>query len=74
MKKLILEYKEHIQNMLLPHMQRKLGFNKPPVINFEEDPENAKDLLGKTAFYDPANSKVYRHPTFYDVPDGISHM
>lgn len=24
--------------------------------------------------FDPANSKVYRHPTFYDVPDGIEHM
>ena len=26
------------------------------------------------SLYDPAHSKVYRHPTFYDVPDGISHM
>lgn len=24
--------------------------------------------------FEPANSKVYRHPTFYDVPDGIEHM
>ena len=26
------------------------------------------------AFYDPANDKVYRHPTFYNVPDSITHM
>ena len=26
------------------------------------------------SLFDPAHSKVYRHPTFYDVPDGISHM
>ncbi len=26
------------------------------------------------SLFDPAESKVYRHPTFYDVPDGISHM
>ena len=26
------------------------------------------------AFFEPANDKVYRHPTFYDVPDGIEHM
>lgn len=26
------------------------------------------------SMFEPANSKVYRHPTFYDVPDGISHM
>lgn len=26
------------------------------------------------AFYEPANDKVYRHPTFYDLPDELSHM
>ncbi len=26
------------------------------------------------AFFDPAEDKVYRHPTFYDVPDEIKHM
>lgn len=25
-------------------------------------------------FYEPAEDKVYRHPTFYDVPDAIDHM
>ena len=34
----------------------------------------ASDAAEADAFYDPANSKVYRHPTFYDIPDGISHM
>lgn len=24
--------------------------------------------------YDPAEDKIYRHPTFYDVPDTIKHM
>ena len=24
--------------------------------------------------FEPAESKIYRHPTFYDVPDGIEHM
>jgi len=28
----------------------------------------------KDAFYDPANDKIYRHPTFYEVPDTISHI
>ena len=27
-----------------------------------------------TAFYEPANDKVYRHPTFYDLPDELKHM
>jgi ring-1,2-phenylacetyl-CoA epoxidase subunit PaaB len=26
------------------------------------------------AFFDPANDKVYRHPTFYDLPDAVKHM
>ena len=28
----------------------------------------------KDSLFDPANDKVYRHPTFYDVPDNIKHM
>lgn len=26
------------------------------------------------SFFDPSNDKVYRHPTFYEVPEGITHM
>lgn len=26
------------------------------------------------SFFEPSNDKVYRHPTFYQVPDGIKHM
>ena len=28
----------------------------------------------KDAFFDPAADKVYRHPTFYEVPDGVAHL
>ncbi|MFC7549116.1 1,2-phenylacetyl-CoA epoxidase subunit PaaB [Plantactinospora sp. GCM10030261] len=28
----------------------------------------------KDAFFDPAADKVYRHPTFYQVPDGVAHL
>ena len=28
----------------------------------------------KDAFFDPAADKVYRHPTFYDVPEGLTHL
>ena len=24
--------------------------------------------------FDPADDKVYRHPTFYTIPDGIGHI
>ncbi len=26
------------------------------------------------AFFDPANDKPYRHPTFYKVPDGVKYL
>jgi ring-1,2-phenylacetyl-CoA epoxidase subunit PaaB len=26
------------------------------------------------SFYEPANDKVYRHPTFYGLPDELTHM
>ncbi len=26
------------------------------------------------AFFDPSEDKVYRHPTFYELPDGVKHL
>lgn len=26
------------------------------------------------SFYEPANDKIYRHPTFYQLPDEVNHM
>ena len=28
----------------------------------------------KGSFFDPAADKIYRHPTFYDVPEGVDHL
>ena len=28
----------------------------------------------KDVLFDPADDKVYRHPTFYDLPDEVKHM
>jgi len=42
----------------LPFAQEKLGFNKPVGVNLVSDPENAKDPLGKTAYYDPNQMKI----------------
>jgi ring-1,2-phenylacetyl-CoA epoxidase subunit PaaB len=28
----------------------------------------------KDAFFDPAGDKIYRHPTFYEVPDGVTQL
>lgn len=32
------------------------------------NPEKAEEL------FDPAEDKVYRHPTFYNLPDELQHM
>ena len=28
----------------------------------------------KDSFFDPAADKVYRHPTFYAIPDEVPHL
>jgi len=28
----------------------------------------------KAELFDPAGDKIYRHPTFYDIPDEVGHM
>jgi ring-1,2-phenylacetyl-CoA epoxidase subunit PaaB len=28
----------------------------------------------KDPFFEPAGDKVYRHPTFYDLPAGVEHL
>jgi ring-1,2-phenylacetyl-CoA epoxidase subunit PaaB len=34
----------------------------------------ASDPADGEMLFEPAASKVYRHPTFYDVPDDVGHM
>ena len=34
----------------------------------------ASDPADKEMMFEPALSKPYRHPTFYDVPDEVGHM
>ena len=28
----------------------------------------------REAFFDPAGDKVYRHPTFYEVPEDVQYL
>ena len=35
---------------------------------------HASDPDAKDALFDPANDKIYRHPTFYELPDEVKHM
>ena len=34
----------------------------------------ASDPADKGEMFEPAESKIYRHPTFYDIPDEVGHM
>ncbi len=35
---------------------------------------HASEPNDSTSLFEPANDKVYRHPTFYDIPDEVGHM
>ena len=34
----------------------------------------ASDPQDTAAFFEPAEDKIYRHPTFYDIPDGVENL
>ena len=34
----------------------------------------ASDPSDKDSLFEPAQDKIYRHPTFYEVPDEVGHM
>lgn len=34
----------------------------------------ASDPSDKDTLFEPTASKIYRHPTFYEVPDEVGHM
>jgi len=59
-----------------PYAKDYLGFDKDASINFASDVQNAKNPLGKTAYYDPSNYSVTvytdnRHPK--DIMRSVSH-
>jgi ring-1,2-phenylacetyl-CoA epoxidase subunit PaaB len=34
----------------------------------------ASDPTDADAFFEPARDKIYRHPTFYDIPDEVKSL
>lgn len=70
------EILQPLVNQFMPFAQKRMGFNKPPRIFLRDDPQNAQDPLGKTAYYDPERMSVTlyvhgRHPK--DVMRSLSH-
>ena len=35
---------------------------------------SASEPDDKAEFFEPADDKIYRHPTFYEIPDEVGHM
>lgn len=69
------ELKKMIQEFV-PYAQERMGFTKKPRVLFRRDSENAEDVLGKTALYDPQSLTVVlyvndRHPK--DIMRSLSH-
>jgi len=57
-------------------VQQKVGFKYPPTIMLQDDEDNAQNILGKTAHYDPQNKLIVvyvtkRHPK--DILRSIAH-
>ena len=61
-----------LQNLIkqfMPFAQKQIGFTAPPTLFLKNDKENAKNPLGKTAFYDPGAKSITlygtdRHPKY----------
>lgn len=71
-----LDVMHKLLKQFVPFAQKRLGFNKPVDINLLSDPQNSKDPLGKTAYYDPNNMKIAlfvdkRHPK--DLMRSLAH-
>ena len=69
------DLKKHIASFF-PFAQKQLGFKRPPKLFFVNDKQNAGEILGKTAHYEPETEtiKIYvtnRHPK--DVLRSFSH-
>jgi len=60
----------------MPFAQKQIGFERPPKLFLRHDAGNAKNPLGKTAFYDPSAESVTlyvsgRHPK--DILRSLGH-
>ena len=68
-------FEDMIQS-LVSFSQDRFGFEKPPSLFINSDPQNAAKVLGKTAYYDPQSMQIHiyaddRHPK--DILRSISH-
>ncbi len=60
----------------MPFAQKRFGFTKPPRMFLKQEEENARNPLGRTAYYDPEQMSITlyttgRHPK--DVMRSLAH-
>ena len=60
---------EGLTNKLVPFAQKEIGFNRPPIINFNDDEKNAANPFGRTAQYDPSNMEIVVFVTGRHIKD-----
>jgi ring-1,2-phenylacetyl-CoA epoxidase subunit PaaB len=60
-----------IQNARDVYCRRNEGVSIWVVESKDITASNPED---QDALFDPAEDKIYRHPTFYEVPDGVKHL
>ena len=71
----LVDLEPHVQGMY-DYFEQKIGFNRPPTMVFDSDPNNEANVLGKTAYYDPNTLQIHvytdgRHPK--DMLRSIAH-
>lgn len=75
----LLDTKQQIQELassFYPYAKKRLGFDRDPEVFLRKDDKNSNNPLGKTAFYEPENMRIYlyisgRHPK--DIIRSLSH-
>ena len=72
----MLDVLEDLIQQFMPFAQEHIGFDDPPRLFLKQDEENAKNPLGKTAYYDPQERSVTvyvsgRHPK--DILRSLGH-
>jgi len=63
-------------NDFYPYAKKRLGFEKDPEIFLKDDPQNAEEPLGKTAFYEPERMSITLYTSgrhLKDISRSLSH-
>ena len=60
-----------IQNARDVYARRNEGIN---IWVVESNAIIASQPEDQGSFFEPANDKIYRHPTFYSVPEGVKYI